>query len=104
MTIDLNPLKGFTKNEKMGLIIFSIAILLQVITFSMGILILLNPGIVEGFKRLVDLGGPLGTLITALSLFISALLLLAMGFIAAMIGKYGIELSRHISPDGVGDE
>jgi len=104
-TLDINPLRGYSKNEKMGFIIFSIGVLLQVLTFSMAVIIFLNPGSVEGFSRLVDVGGGvLSRIIMAMSLFTSLILLAAMGIIGGLIGKYGIELSRHRSPEGLGDE
>lgn len=89
----------------MGYIIFSIGVLLQVLTFSIAVIIFLNPETVEGFSRLVDIGGgAMSRIIMAISLFVSLILLGVMGLIAGLIGKYGIELSRHKSPDGIGDE
>lgn len=104
ITINLNPLRGYSKNEKMGYIIFSIGILLQVLIFYMAIRIILVPDTIEEFARLIEIGGVMGRLFRTLSLFIPAVLLAVLGIIGGMIGKYGIELSKHVSADGVGDE
>jgi len=96
---------GFNKNELMGYIILTVGIGLQLLVFFLALYLIFNPETLQGFLNLVEdrvvIGGKLPQ---ALSIFVSVALLFVMGIISSMIGKYGLELSRHRSPDGVGDE
>ncbi|MFW5946270.1 MAG: hypothetical protein ACOCTN_05305 [Candidatus Natronoplasma sp.] len=105
ITADNKKVKGFNKNELMGYIILTVGIGLQMLVFFLALYLIFNPETLQGFLKLVEdrvvVGGKLPG---AMSIFISVGLLFVMGILSSMIGKYGLELSRHRSPDGVGDE
>ncbi len=96
---------GFNKNELMGYIVLTVGIVLQLLVFFLALYIIFNPETLQGFLKLVEnrvaVGGKLPE---AMSIFFSIVLLLVMGILAGMIGRYGLELSKHRSPDGIGDE
>jgi len=83
----------------------TIGVVLQLLAFVLAIRTYLNPWTIEGFSNLVQTEGiPLSRMVKAISFFVALALLIAMGVIGGLISKYGMELSRHRSPDGVGDE
>ncbi|MBS3781958.1 MAG: hypothetical protein KGY66_05955 [Candidatus Thermoplasmatota archaeon] len=97
--------KKYKRNELMGFIILAISIGLQLLVFYLAIRIFLNPEFVQGFPQSVENDvADMGKMIKTLSIFFSAILLLVMGIISGLIGRYGLELSKHRSPDGMGDE
>jgi len=104
-TTDKNPLRGPNKNYVMGYIILAIGVVLQLLAFILAIRVYLEPWRVERISKLIEPEAiPMGRMVQALSFFIPLALLLIMGIIGGLIGKYGMVLSRHRSPDGLGDE
>jgi len=105
ITTEESVITTHNKNQVMGYIIVVIGIVLQFLAFYLALTVYFNPSIVEGFLTLIESDdGLLGRMINSSLLFSSLVILFAMGVIGGLIGKYGLELSRHRSPDGRGDE
>ncbi|MEF8835326.1 MAG: hypothetical protein V5A76_04145 [Candidatus Thermoplasmatota archaeon] len=82
----------------------TIGVGLQLLAFILAVRLYFAPEAIAGFSNLIQGKIPMGDMIMALSSFIPLALLFCMGVIGGLIGKYGYVLSRHRSPDGIGDE
>lgn len=97
--------KKYNRNKLIGFIIVAIGVGLQLLLFYLALRIFFNPEMVLGFSQSVENDvANMGKMIKTISIFFSAGLLFVMGVISGLIGNYGVELSKHRSPEGMGDE
>ncbi|MEF8834777.1 MAG: hypothetical protein V5A76_01335 [Candidatus Thermoplasmatota archaeon] len=83
------------KNKTTGYLVFTLGVLLLLVTFSLAIYTYLNPTFIEGFSDLVEVGNQdFAPFVDFLIYLIPAIFLFAMGSVAGKITKYGIQMIK----------